>query len=151
GSNTAYLPWREICRTLFGVDAALSASEQVEQLTAALAAIEPSLVERAPLLDSLLELQIPATDLTRGLDAKRRKSSLESLVVDGVRARAGREPVLIVLEDAHWLDDLSQDLLEAVARTVASLPVVLLVTYRPEHESPLSRLPLQRELELDQL
>ena len=151
GANSAYLPWREICRTLFGIDESLPAPDQVARLDEALAAIDPQLRARAPLLGPILELPIPDTDLTRSLDAKVRKTSLESLVAQCVGARCEDEPVVLVVEDAHWLDDLSRDLLEVVSRTLTGLRAVLLVSYRPEQGGAARRLPLQLELELSEL
>jgi class 3 adenylate cyclase/tetratricopeptide (TPR) repeat protein len=49
--------------------------------------------------------------------------------LDGV---AAQNPVLIVFEDAHWIDPTSQDLLDRTAARVANLPVLLIVTVRPE-------------------
>jgi adenylate cyclase len=40
-------------------------------------------------------------------------------------------PLLLVLEDCHWLDPLSRDLIEAIGRAAADLPVLLLLVYRP--------------------
>jgi tetratricopeptide (TPR) repeat protein len=40
----------------------------------------------------------------------------------------------LVLEDAHWLDDLSYDLLEAVGRDIADVPVLVLLVYRPNEQ-----------------
>ena len=44
---------------------------------------------------------------------------------------ARQEPLLIVLDDCHWLDPLSRDLVEAVAHALAPQPVLLLLAYRP--------------------
>ena len=47
-------------------------------------------------------------------------------------ARAGgRGPLVLVLEDCHWLDPLSRDLLEVLARALAGLRVLLVLAYRP--------------------
>ena len=50
--------------------------------------IDPALVPRAPLLDAVLGLSIPDTELTASFDAKLRKTSLENLLADCLRARA---------------------------------------------------------------
>ncbi len=86
-----------------------------------LAAIDPALVPRAPLLGGLLDLPIPDNDLTSAFDAKLRKTSLEGLLVECLRARRVEAPIVLVLEDCHWLDPLSRDLLEALGRAVASV------------------------------
>ncbi|MFT3858686.1 MAG: adenylate/guanylate cyclase domain-containing protein [Aquabacterium sp.] len=56
-------------------------------------------------------------------------------VSEAVRAalqqRAAVAPVCLVIEDAHWADPASRDVLAAVARQVASLPALMLITARP--------------------
>ncbi len=118
-------------------------------------AIDPTLVARAPLLAGLLDLDIPDTDLTAGLDAKVRKASLEDLLSVVLRARSKREPLIIVLEDCHWIDELSRDLLAALGRTTAALPVLIVLAYRPSAEPGgglgIERIPDFSELALDEL
>ena len=81
-----------------------------------MAAIDPALVPRAPLLGPVLDLPIPDNDLTASFDAKLRKASLEELLAECLRARAARAPLVLVLEDCHWIDPLSHDLLEVLVR-----------------------------------
>ena len=141
GANTSYLVWQNIWRGLFGLQPGACDEEQMQRLASALAAIDPALLPRLPLLGAVLNLRIPDTDLTRAFDAKLRKSSLEALLADCLRARARERPLLIVLEDCHWLDPLSHDLLMALGRALAGLPVLLLLAYRPP--DPASGSPLR--------
>jgi len=131
GSNTSYFVWREIWSTLLGIDADRPEEEQVQALEAELAAIDPALTQRAPLLDGLLDLAIPDNELTASLDAKLRKTSLEGLLVACLRARTRDRPAVLVLEDCHWVDPLSRDLLEVLARAVADLRAMIVLAYRP--------------------
>lgn len=102
-----------------------------EELTGALEAVDASLVPRLPLLAAVLAFEIEDNALTAGFDAKLRKSSLESLLLRYVTRRAEAEPLVMVLEDCHWIDGLSSDLLEVLARAIAALPVLIVMTYRP--------------------
>jgi predicted ATPase len=79
----------------------------------------------------LLNLPIPDNELTQSMDAKLRKNSLEALLADVIRAKAQSEPLVIVLEDCHWLDALSHDLLEGLGRIIVDLPVLIVLAYRP--------------------
>ena len=88
-------------------------------------------MQRAPLLGPLLGITIPENDLTRSFDAKLRKTSLEGLLADCLRARAAEEFVVIVLEDCHWIGPLARDLLTALVRATAALPVLFVLAYRP--------------------
>ena len=62
---------------------------------------------------------------------QKREMTLTTLL-DQVESAAALSPVLMVLEDAHWIDPTSQDLLDRMVARAASLPVLLVVTVRPE-------------------
>jgi predicted ATPase len=51
---------------------------------------------------------------------------------------ARQRPVLMLFEDVHWIDPSSRELLDLVVERVARLPVLLLVTFRPEFQPPWS-------------
>ena len=131
GTNTGYFAWREVWSTLFRLDAGSPVAEQAQALATELAAIDAALVPRASLLAALLDLPIPDNDLTAQFDAKLRKTSLEGLLVQCLRARAAEAPLVLVLEDCHWLDPLSRDLVEVLGRALASLRGLLVLAYRP--------------------
>jgi predicted ATPase len=131
GTSTSYLVWQGIWRGFFNLDPAWSTAEQIGALERELSGIDPSLLARLPLLGAVLNLQIPDNELTASFDAKLRKESLEALLVDCIRKRAHTVPLLLVLEDCHWLDPLSHDLLEVIGRASADLPVLIVLAYRP--------------------
>jgi adenylate cyclase len=131
GTRAPYVVWRPIWQVLLGVDPARPPAEQVHAVEQALAAIDPALTPRRPLLSGPLNLPMADNDLTGSFDAKQRKGAAEVLLVDCLRARAGQAPLLLVLEDLHWLDPLSDDLLETIARAIGDLPVLIVLTYRP--------------------
>ena len=131
GTATGYLVWRSIWRSLLAIDPDLPPEELVASLETHLHAADPALLPRLSLLGAVLNVSLPENDLTRSLDAKVRKSSLEGLLVDYLRARASKQPLLLVLEDCHWLDALSHDLVEEIGRAIAGMPVLLLLVYRP--------------------
>ena len=134
GTKTPYFVWREIWRRLFDLDDDDTTEGQIAALTRRLAEVDPALEQRTPLLSDVVGLTIPDSDLTRGFDAKLRKTSLEDLLAVYLRARAGEAPVVAVLEDCHWIDELSRDLLSVLIRSATSLPVLFVLAYRPETE-----------------
>ena len=154
GGNTSYLVWQSIWRGIFGLDPTWSVGKQIAVLEEQLARIDPAFLPRLPLLGAVLNLTIPDSDLTRVFDAKLRKTSLESLLVDCLQAWARVTPLLLVLEDCHWLDPLSQDLIEVLGRAISNLPVMLVLDYRPSDVQALqtprvSSLPYFIEIELE--
>ncbi len=162
GANASYLPWHGLLRGLFGIDPAWSPETQVRHLSEQIAAVDEQVLARLPLLEVALNLEIGETELTRSLDARVRKDALETTVIACVRAisggrREGRDgqpamPLLMVIEDCHWIDPLSRDLLEVVARSIIDRPVLVLLAYRPPEAGQrplnLARLPYFSELHL---
>jgi adenylate cyclase len=156
GASAGYLPWRSIWRDLLGLDPTASPAAQASALPTSLARLDPALLPRLPLLGAVLNLELPDNELTAAFLPKLRKAALEAMLVDCLRARARQGPLLIVIEDLHWIDPLSDDLLAALGRAVAELPVLLLLAYRPPQipqlQAPrVSRLSHFRELTLGSL
>jgi adenylate cyclase len=131
GTNASYLVWHSIWRGFFALDPSWPIAEQIRAVEQQLAQIDPALLPRLPLLGAVLNLPIADTELTSSFDAKLRKESLESLLVDCLRAWSRDLPLLLVLEDCHWLDALSHDMLEVIARAIADVPILIVLAYRP--------------------
>ena len=155
GRTTSYLVWRDVWRTLLEMDDDATEASQARDLTRRLRTISGDYARRGPLLGPVVGIGIDDNDLTRTFDAKLRKTSLESLLVDLLRARADNGVLAIVLEDCHWIDALSRDLLEELVLASASLPVLFVLAYRPA-DAPggglgLDRIPYFQELHLAEL
>jgi class 3 adenylate cyclase/tetratricopeptide (TPR) repeat protein len=72
----------------------------------------------------------PALDLE---PQQRRQKTLEALTAQ-VEALSRQNPVLMIFEDAHWTDPTSLETLGRIVDRVRSLPVLLIVTFRPEFD-----------------
>ena len=154
GASTAYLPWQSIWREFFSLDSSQSTEAQIEVLGDRIRRIDPRLLPRLPLLGPVLYLAIPDNDLTQAFEAKLRKTSLESLLINLIKLRAEAEPLVFVLEDTHWIDPLSLNLLRAVSQSVARQPATVLLAYRPDDEGaehPLESFSHFTEVELTDL
>ncbi len=135
GINSSYLVWQPIWRGLWGIDAEWPVTRQITVLQSKIRASNPDGVARLPLLGAVLNIEIPDNTVTQSLDAKLRKTLLEALLLDCLRAETRRAPLMLVLEAGQWLDALSYDLLEAIAVTMTDLPLLLVTTYRPQEET----------------
>jgi tetratricopeptide (TPR) repeat protein len=132
GRTTTYLAWHGVWRSLLGFEPKGTAGEREAALGAALGKIDPSLLPRLPLLGAAVGLAIDDNELTRQFEAKLRKDSLEALLTSCLRGRAAEGPLVIAIEDAHWMDALSIELLESIGRAAAGMRVVLVVTSRTD-------------------
>jgi len=108
---------------------------RLEKLEAMLADVAPQKEDAIPLFAALLSLpagQYPPLQLS---PRRQKEKTLEALV-DRVRALSRRGPVMMAIEDIHWIDPTSQDLLDLLVPIVSSLPVLLVMTCRPEYLPP---------------
>jgi len=86
------------------------------------------------LLSELLSLPSSAADLN--LSPQRKREKLFEAVLNQLEAVVRRRPVLMVFEDAHWIDPTSRELLDLTVDRVRRLPVLLAITFRPEFQPP---------------
>jgi len=133
--------------------------QRLIKLEAVLALAANDLGEAVPLLAGLLSISVgdryPTLDLT---PQKRKEKTLRAMVAQ-VEGLAARQPVLLVIEDAHWADPTSLELFELIVERAPSLPLLAIVTFRPEFVPPwvgrpqvalisLSRLPRRLRAEM---
>jgi predicted ATPase len=112
-----------------------SPQTRLDKLDAVLSQTSTS-IQDAALFAEMLSLpndgRYPTLDLT---PQQRRQRTLEALISQ-LEALARQSPVLMVFEDAHWTDPTSLELFGRVADRAATLPMVLIVTFRSEFEPP---------------
>jgi predicted ATPase len=105
--------------------------------------------DEVELVADLLSLPSAAADLNLSPQGKREK--LFEALLHQFEALARNRPVLLVLEDAHWIDPTSRELLDLLVARVRNLPVLLIVTFRPEFQPPWIGQPQVSFLALDRL
>jgi class 3 adenylate cyclase len=88
------------------------------------------------LFDDLLGVADPDVELPK-IDPDARRRRLTALVNAASLARA--TPALYVIEDAHWIDEVSESMLAEFLTVIPQAPSLVLVTYRPEYEGALAR------------
>jgi adenylate cyclase len=136
GTQTPYLVWKPIWSAFFDLDPEAPLRRQVRNLEGEVDDLAPDRLDALPLLGELLGLALPENSFTQALEPKHRRTALEALLLDCLRARAHEagedgKGLLLVLEDLHWIDAASRDLLERVVRTIPELPILVILAYRP--------------------
>jgi class 3 adenylate cyclase/predicted ATPase len=86
------------------------------------------------LLSELLSLPSSAAHLN--LSPQRKREKLFEAMLNQLEAEAQHRPVLMVFEDAHWIDPTSRELLDLTVDRVRRLPVLLVITFRAEFRPP---------------
>ena len=89
------------------------------------------------LLDDLLGIADPGATLSP-IDPDARRRRLTALVNAASLTRT--EPALYVIEDAHWIDEVSESMLADFFAVIPQTPSMVVITYRPEYEGALTRI-----------
>jgi DNA-binding response OmpR family regulator/ABC-type transport system involved in cytochrome c biogenesis ATPase subunit len=119
-----------------GFDRADAPAERVAKLTALLGPCHAA-PESVALIADLLSLPAPdAPALQQQLSPQQRKRRMLAALLERVKSLASRQPVLILVEDAHWLDPTSVELFAQLVEAIPKLPVMILITARPEFVPP---------------
>jgi DNA-binding CsgD family transcriptional regulator len=126
--------------TLFEPDRSLAYAALLDLFRRAFAAAAPAEIARdlgtaAPELVKLLpELRLRLPDLapTPFLEPEQEKRRLIETLTQCVVQLSATQPLLVVIEDLHWSDETSLELLLSLSRRVAGQPILLLMTYRSD-------------------
>ena len=108
---------------------------KLDKLDALMAQTSTS-AQEAALFAQMLSLpndgRYPAVELT---PEQRRQGTMDALIAQ-IETLSRRSPVLMIFEDAHWSDPTSLELFGRAVERIASLRILLIVTFRPEFDSP---------------
>lgn len=111
-------------------------AERVAKLRSLLAEAAEATEEMVTLLAELLGMpgngELPFLNLTPQV----RKARTLTVLMTQLEGLAERRPVLLILEDSHWLDPTTRELFDLVVDRIRRLRVLLVVTFRPELEPP---------------
>jgi class 3 adenylate cyclase/predicted ATPase len=107
--------------------------------------------EDVALLADLMSLSISERHQLPNLSPQGKKERTLEALVRQLEGLAHLQPVNMVFEDAHWIDPTSRELLDVIVERVRSLPVLLIVTFRPDFQPPWTGQPQVSMLALNRL
>ncbi|HEY2530514.1 MAG TPA: AAA family ATPase [Xanthobacteraceae bacterium] len=128
-------------------DPAASRLEKLEVLLASAASPD----EDVGLLADLMSLPTSNNHSLPNLSPQRKKERTLNALIRQIEGLTRRQPLVIVFEDVHWVDPTSRELLDLTVVRVRTLPVLLIVTFRPEFQSPWTGQPQVTMLALNRL
>ena len=132
-AQAPYQAWRDVISEVLGLTDVRSLERRQEIVRQRLA-VWPQFSDWEPLLNSVLDLEFPESPSTRGMSGSNRRASTVELLVALLAEAATESPLLIVLDDLHWLDSASWTVALAVATKVSPMLMVLLT--RPMLKPP---------------
>jgi predicted ATPase/class 3 adenylate cyclase len=126
--STAYFPLRAIFRDLLSLDANADAATTGDRLSRTVSKLDATLRPWLPLLGLLLGLDLPPTPETAALDQRFLRERLAETATRLLAALLADKPAILAIEDAHFMDEATGDLLGRLRRTPAVPRQLLLVT-----------------------
>jgi len=150
GGDMAYVPIVDLLKRTFAVEEADDESQVIARIDTVVAKWEEGARRTAPYLKFLLSVDPGDSGVTE-MDALQRRAG----IFDGLRAlilqESRDEPIVVVIEDLHWIDRQSQEAIAALVDVVASAPVLLVLSYRPGYAHILGDRSYYNHLSLRQL
>ncbi|CAG4927497.1 AAA family ATPase [Paraburkholderia saeva] len=113
-----------------------TAAHRLDKLEAVLALAADNLSQDVPLLAALLSIATERRYPTLDLAPQKLKEKTLGAMIAQIKGLATRQPLLIVFEDAHWADPSSLEALDRLVDCLVELPVLLIITFRPEFTPP---------------
>ncbi len=135
--QVSYRVWREVFASLYGLTPHLSPQRQLVRLATNIADLEDPpdqpdyWAKRLPLLADVLGLDAPDNDFTRTISGSLRRNNTFALIEMVLRRETERRPLLILLEDIQWTDELSLSLAAHLAQKMINRPLLLVLVHRP--------------------
>ncbi len=133
GTKSPFVPIVTLLHDYFGLDPSDSPEVRRAKVAAHVEDLDPGLEAALPYLHALLEIEDDQQALG-SMDPQLRLARTIDAVAKLFRSEAERQPLLLIVEDLHWLDDESQAILDAVVSSLENLSLLLLVNFRPEYQ-----------------
>ena len=128
GSASPYRPLRDGLRLLLGIDRGTN-DDMARALGERVDATAPELLPMLPLIGEVAHIDIPDTPEVAEIEPRFRRTRLTA-VFRSLMERVVREPTIVVVEDAHWLDEASKTLLSYFTGSNDDRPWLFLITAR---------------------
>ncbi len=81
-------------------------------------------------------LGLADTRSAEAADPQRKRRRVLTALIEQLESLARRSPLLLVFEDVHWADPTSLELLTLTIERLQTLPILLVITFRPDYQPP---------------
>jgi class 3 adenylate cyclase/predicted ATPase len=135
-TNSALYPVIDLLERAARLERNAPPEEQLDKIEAVLAGTREQLDEALPAVAALLGVPTGARYPALIMGPEVQKHRTLQALLDQLAALAARQPVLALYEDVHWSDPSTLELLGMVIERVRQLPVLVLITFRPEFQPP---------------
>ena len=150
GKATAYLPVIELLRGYFAIEGRDDPRKIREKVTGKVLTLAAALAPAVPALLALLDVPVDEASW-QALDPLQRRQQTLDAVKRLLLRESEVQPLVVVVEDLHWIDGETQALLDSLVESLPAARLLLLVNYRPEYRHVWGGKTYYRQLRIDPL
>ncbi len=135
GRSIPFMPVLQMLRGYFGIGDREHERTAREKIAGRALLLDPELAEELPVLFDFLGVPDPDRPVPQ-MSAEARQRALSRIVCRLINAPSRPHTVVLVVEDLHWLDEASDEMLADLLEAIESTPTLAIVNYRPEYVPP---------------
>jgi class 3 adenylate cyclase/predicted ATPase len=150
GKASAFLPVIDLLWSYFEISSDDDERKRREKINGKIVTLDRSLEDALPYLYALLGLSEENSPIAEMDPQIRKRRSLDAIKRILLRESLN-QPLMVIFEDLHWIDEETQALLNLLADSIANAKILLLVNYRPEYSHQWNSKTIYTQLRLDPL
>lgn len=135
GRHIAYLPMLDVVRKLTGIEEADDVATLLTKIETRVRQIGSHLSWTVPFIRTLLSLD-PGDDEVATMVPIQQRGRIAEVLSVLLTAISQAQPVVLFIEDLHWIDSHSEEIIHLLLENIAAAPVLVLLTHRPGYEPP---------------
>jgi tetratricopeptide (TPR) repeat protein len=135
-AHSALYPFIAQLERAAGLEPGSSARARLDRLEGLLGPTARNAPQDLALIAELLSVPTDRRYPALTMSPKQKREMTLGALLDQLDDVTAQKPILILFEDAHWIDPTSLDLLDRAVARVADLPALLVITFRPEFQPP---------------
>jgi class 3 adenylate cyclase/tetratricopeptide (TPR) repeat protein len=150
GKASAYMPVIDLLQSYFKIVGEDDQRTRRAKVTGNVLTLDRSFEDTLPYLFALLGI-VEGEDPLSGMDPQIRKRRTLEAIKRILLRESLNQPLMVIFEDLHWIDDETQSLLNLLADSIGTVRLLLLVNYRPEYSHQWNSKTYYTQLRLDPL
>ena len=135
GRAVSYVPVLDVVRDLLALDEADDPVAMGAKIERGIHGLDEGLAWAVPLVRALLSLD-PADATVAEMNPHQRRSRIVDALRALVAAASTSQPMVLLVEDLHWVDAQSEEVVRRLLEGIATLPVLVILTHRPGYSQP---------------
>lgn len=130
GQNISYLPWKSILRSIFKISETDSIEKNKTRIKKVIKKVNKDYSNWISLIFNIMDIPARENNLVKSLDAKLRQQRTYEIITGIIKYLAKNEPLLLIIEDVHWIDNASIDLLKSVTSSLKNEKITIILGAR---------------------